>query len=189
MTDQTHLGGAYETGDANTIMPDIWGYLIVKYGVRSVLDIGCGFGHSCSYFGSMCQPISWLGIDGWKEAIDRTVAKGCVRLHDFTTGPCELNDTFDLAWSSEFVEHVDEVYQANYMAAFQKCRRACITHSVPGQAGFHHVNCRDDAYWIAVFANYGFAFDAAETALMRRTDCYGAVWGRCTLMLFHRLAL
>ena len=35
-----HLGGAYAGGDANTIMPDVWGYLLTRWPIRRVLDVG-----------------------------------------------------------------------------------------------------------------------------------------------------
>lgn len=45
-----HLGGAFEQGDPLTNMLDVWGYLLVKFELKSVIDVGCGFGHTLKWF-------------------------------------------------------------------------------------------------------------------------------------------
>lgn len=183
---EPHLGGCYPEGDGNTVMEDVWGYLLVKYEVKSILDIGVGYGHSLQWFASkgLCQI---KGIDGFPEAVEKSLVPGHVILHDFTKGPAPLAQPFDLCWSSEFLEHVEEQYIPNYMPAFQLARRAIITHAEPGQAGHHHVNCKSDSYWVKVFADYGFSHDEEETALLRRTDRWRSGWGRRSLMSMRRI--
>lgn len=178
-----HLGGAYETGDGNTYMPDVFGFLAVKYEVKSVLDVGAGYGHNLKWFADNCL-CNVKGIEGMKEYVDKFLIPGAAIHHDFTTGPAPIAQPFDLAWSSEFVEHVDEQFIPNYMAAFQLCRHAVITHAEPGQAGHHHVNCKSDSYWIKVFSDYGFNHNEQETALLRRTDRWRSGWGRRSLLSF-----
>ena len=184
--DKAHLGGANAVGDANTIMPDVWGYLVVKLNVWSMVDIGCGYGHALPYFAG-CGAHTVLGIDGDPDCLFNALCPSVTVIHDFATGPYTLKCDYDLAWSAEFLEHVDEKYQPNYMATFRQCRHVCVTHAVPWQPGHHHVLCRDDDYWIRTFAAYGFAFDAFESNVLRRTDRLSGAWGRKTLMLFHRL--
>lgn len=180
-----HLGGAIEQGDSNTVMVDVWGYLLVRYELKSVLDIGCGFGHTMKWFSDngLCRV---QGIEGWDEAYEKNIMKAQVLKHDFEDGPATIATPFDLAWSAEFLEHVKEHFIPNFMAAFRMCRYAVITHGEPGQAGWHHVNCQTDAYWIKKFAKYGFEHRAEETALLRRTDRWRAGWGRRTLMFFEQ---
>lgn len=181
-----HLGGAFPDGDANTTMPDVWGYLLVKYDLRSVLDIGCGFGHTLKWFSAygLCNV---TGIDGWDEAIAGSLVPGRVVKHDFTAGPAPLDLPFDLVWSAEFLEHVEEQYLPNMMSAFRLGRYACVTHGEPGQGGHHHVNCQTTEYWIAVFAEYGFIHLEEETRLLRQTDRWRAPYGRRTLTMFKRV--
>jgi SAM-dependent methyltransferase len=173
-----HLGGAYVQGDSNTIMPDVWGYLLVKYGIKTMVDIGCGYGHAMEWFSKYL--VHSIGFDGDPEAVNKNRLPGHAFVHDFTLGEprdgiIKEADFFDLAWSSEFLEHVEEKYMANYMAVFRRCRYACVTHAEPKQPGHHHVNCEDDDYWIQKFAD------------LRSTDRWGAGWGRRTLMFFRRL--
>jgi hypothetical protein len=62
--------------------------------------------------------------------------------HDFSLGaPSEKLDGFyDVAWSAEFLEHIDQEYLPNVMAAFQKAHLVFVTHGQPHQGGYHHVN-------------------------------------------------
>lgn len=185
MSDKPHLGGAYEQGDSNTIMMDVWGYLLVKYEVKSFLDVGAGFGHALQWFSTngLCQI---KGVEGWHEAVEKSLVPGHVIEHDFVTGVAPIAQPFDLCWSAEFVEHVEERYIPNYMPAFQLARRVVITHGEPGQAGHHHVTLKTTSWWRHKFLEYGFAFDAEETALLRRTDRWRAGWGRRTLTSFYQ---
>lgn len=183
---EPHLGGAIETGDSNTIMPDVWGYLLVKYAPTTVLDLGCGFGHALEWFkkNGLCNIV---GVEGWDEAIAKSVVPEAIVKHDFSKGPAPIGTPFDLVWSAEFLEHVDEKYLPNVMAAMHLGRYACVTHAEPGQYGHHHVNCQTTDYWIDVFHQYGFHHMAEETQLLRRTDRWRATWGRRTLTMFQRV--
>ncbi len=184
MTD--HLGGAYPQGDGNTIMPDVWGYLLVKYDPKSVLDIGCGFGHALQWFqqNGLCNV---TGIEGWDEAVAGNLVPAAIIKHDFTQGPAPIGSPFDLVWSAEFLEHVDAEYLPHVMAAMRLGRYACVTHAEPGQNGHHHVNCQTTEYWIDVFRSYGFEHLSEETQILRRTDRWRATWGRRTLTMFQRV--
>lgn len=171
-------------------MPDVWGYLLVKYNVRTMLDIGCGYGHAMKWFSEML--VHSVGIDGDAEAIKKTKLPGHAFCHDFTKGDAPESviksaDVFDLAWSAEFLEHVEGQYRPNYMSAFRKCRYACVTHGEPGQAGHHHVELLSSDEWKFHFACAGFVFDPEETRILRRTDRWNAGWGRRTLMFFKRI--
>ena len=59
--------------------------------------------------------ISWTGVDGDFTLKDKTN----IIIHDFSVAKLKLDKHFDLAWSSEFLEHVDEKYTDNYMTLFQ----------------------------------------------------------------------
>lgn len=181
-----HLGGSYRLGDGNTTMRDVWGYLIVKYDLKSMLDIGAGWGHSMKFFAD--HLVSAAGVDGDPEcAGDGQQCPGLLITHDYTLGPCTaLGDRqFDLAWSAEFLEHVDEQFMSNYMTDFKRCKLAVVTHAAPEQHGHNHVNCKDDNYWIQSFTSNGFSFDFSETLKLRTTDRWKAPWGRISLMVFR----
>lgn len=180
-----HLGGAFEEGDPKTTMVDVWGYLLVKYAPETVVDVGCGFGHTLKWFADNGR-CKILGIEGWHEATERSQVLGSVIEHDFQNGIPSISQSFDLAWSAEFLEHVAEEYLPNIMPVFQMAKYSCITHAEPGQSGYHHVNCQLDRYWVNRFAEYGMTLDEEETSILRRTDRWQAMYGRRTLMFFVR---
>ena len=161
-----HLGGFIPGGDPDTVYPEMWQWLIDTWEVKSVIDIGCGEGTALSYFRE--HGCNVLGVEGVEQP-DADIYQ-----FDFTTCPFDPEQEFpgrtfeyDLAWSAEFVEHVDEAYIPNFMPCFRAARFALITHGEPGQPGWHHVNNQPAEYWRGVFAGAGFEFDAGLTAMTR----------------------
>lgn len=154
-----HLGGYIEGGDPASWYPALWDWLVATQGVRCVLDVGCGEGHAVEYFADLgCTP---RGVDGVPQNDER------IAEHDFTTGAwhplpgwrVKGVDLFDLVWSSEFVEHVEERYLPNLLDAFKLAPLVLMTHALPGQIGHHHVNCQSRDYWVGVLASIGYRLD------------------------------
>lgn len=150
-----HLGGYIPGGDPATHFPDLWKWLVDERNVRSVIDIGCGEGLAMKHFQQLGCRVT--GVDGVKQA------NHLILEHDYTHGPLSIRDHFDLAWSCEFVEHVEEQYVPNFIATFKCANAVLMTHAEPGQPGHHHVNCQPASYWIDVMADAGFRFDEAFT--------------------------
>ena len=94
------LGGNIRHGDANTFCPRLWDYLIKRFAIRSMLDVGCGEGHAVNYF--FQKGVMAHGIDGLRRNVDRAVA--AVAWHDILTGPYYM--PVDLVWSCEVAEHI-----------------------------------------------------------------------------------
>jgi len=135
-------------------------YMFKKYNIRSMIDVGCGPGGMVNLAEDMNLEV--IGIDG-----DFTVSRkgNNFLIHDYTKGPTKLEKTFDFAWSCEFVEHVNEEYVVNYMPDFAKAKYVVMTYSE--KPGHHHVNLKPAEYWINLFEEYGFDYDAEETANIR----------------------
>lgn len=166
--EQPHLGGYIVGGDPATYYPHLWNWLVNDYGVRSVIDIGCGEGHAVDYFaGLLCGGLEddrcpVLGIDGVEQDSPH------IFQHDYTEGPAPMYDftataSFDLVWSCEFVEHVDEKYLPNLLDTFEYGKLVLMTHAEPGQPGYHHVNCQTPDYWRGVMASLGYSLDVNLT--------------------------
>lgn len=152
---QPHLGGYIRGGDPATWFPDLWDWLMFVRGVKSVLDVGCGEGHALDYFaGGGCRV---LGVDGIDQGREDIVC------HDYAQGPLKLPYHFDLAWSCEFVEHVEEAHVACFLATFRAASTVLMTHAEPGQPGHHHVNCQPAAYWKGAMAAAGLRYDEEFT--------------------------
>ena len=158
--DAPHLGGFQVGGDHATFYPELWRWLVTEYGVRSVLDVGCGEGHALTVFRDAGAQA--FGIDG----IPQPDSSVCV--HDYTEGPshCFYRD-FDLVWSCEFVEHVSEQFVRNYLPDLWKAPLVLMTHAEPGQHGWHHVNCQPADYWRGIMAAGGYRVDDNLTRLTR----------------------
>jgi SAM-dependent methyltransferase len=156
-----HLGGHFG-GTAMTI--PIFDFLKNKFDVKSVIDIGCGPAGMTQYINY--RGVYCVGIDG-----DISIGKrDYVIFHDYITGPLELNETFDLAYSTEFLEHVEEKYFSNYIESFKKAKYVFCTAAYPGQGGHHHVNEQHPEYWIKRFKEEGFEFDEQTRNELRLTS-------------------
>lgn len=183
---ESHLGGAYlHCNDANTYVPDVWQYLADKYQIKTMVDIGAGAGWNSAWWHE--HGYHAVAIEGWPEAIAAMkLPMERVIVHDYTTGPLPIPRT-DLAWSSEFVEHVEECFIPNWMATVKCCRYFVFTFAQPGQTGFHHVCERPYEFWIDQCSRNGFKELPEETKYLRSTD-QGGSWGRCTLSMFQNTA-
>jgi hypothetical protein len=191
MNNKSYLGGCVIQNDIGTYAPQVWDKLIELYSPKSVIDVGCGAGHSLYYF--LSKGISGIGVEGFEEAIKRSPVQSNIVQHDYVEGAYVPDNMFDLAWCCEFVEHVEETYLDNFMKTFEKCEYVAMTHAVPGQPGHHHVNCQPASYWIEVFKKYGFDYLENDSLLLRRTlYTESGTWTengshvRNTLMVFRK---
>jgi SAM-dependent methyltransferase len=183
MSNTSHLGGTALVGDPMTHMPDVWEKLVAKYPIHSVLDIGSGVGVNAKWFYDLGHDV--FAIEGFPDYLANAVLPaGRMIAHDYTKGPYIPEGVFDLGWSSEFVEHVEEQFVPNFMATFKRCRFVCMTHATPGQGGYHHVNEQPSGYWIEKMREAGFTHLEHDSQWMQATgpDTH---YGRRTLMLFR----
>jgi glycosyltransferase involved in cell wall biosynthesis/SAM-dependent methyltransferase len=158
------LGGYIVGGDEATYFPQLWDWFVDELKVKSVLDVGCGEGHALKHFrGRGCQV---LGLDGMPQKDPDIVQV------DFEATAYQPPHTFDLVWSCEFLEHVDEAKTSNMIPAFQAAPLVAVTHAFPGQGGHHHVNCRTPDYWIKFFADAGFTLDKDLTEKAREAAAF-----------------
>ena len=156
-SENSHLGGCIISNDIGTWSPQVWDLLIKKFNVKSVVDVGCGAGHSLKYF--IDKNIEGLGIEGFVSAIENSPVKSYIKTHDYISSPYILEKVYDLAWCCEFVEHVEEKYSDNFMKTFENCKIVAMTHAMPNQPGFHHVNCQLPQYWINKFKDLNFSYE------------------------------
>jgi SAM-dependent methyltransferase len=144
-------------------------WLIASFHPDSFLDIGCGPGGMVELADQ--KGLTSLGIDG-DYTIQRSLSNNFL-IHDFTTGPAPLDNIYDIGWSCEFVEHVEEQYQPAYMKAFQQCKIIAMTYAPPGHTGYHHVNLQHEDYWIKIFKQYGFNYSSSFTNHLRHNSTMG----------------
>ena len=145
--EQKHLGGNLFHGDSRTITPSLWKYVIDRFGVRTMLDVGAGQGHAALYFHK--NDVVAYGIDGLWDNVETAIYP--IVLHDLTNGPFRV--AVDLVHCVVVVEHISESYIDNLMDTLCNGSIVMMTHALPGQSGHYHVNCQPPEYWIEKFAN------------------------------------
>lgn len=173
-----HLGG--HAGMTNIDL-GVFEAICVKYKPASFLDIGCGPGGMLRI--AQDRGLKAKGIDGdWTldfSGLD-------VLVHDFTSGHPPLSEEYDLGWCVEFLEHVEEKYLENIAPTFQACRYLWVTHALPGQVGWHHVNCRSAQYWRKVFERWGFAIEKQNERYRMRSTMKGKYSRRTGMLLMRK---
>lgn len=184
--DKSHLGG-FTSLDPMGISPDTWKDMMEYFGIKSLLDVGCGKGVSTSWFylqgiDTICVEGSHDGImNSWlpevitekrkqendhadevsiKKEIEHRVVE-----HDFSRGPWWPKETVDAVWCVEVLEHIGRNFQKNYLPSFKKAAFIFATHSNWG--GWHHTEVHDDDWWINRFSMYGFVFSEQLTNRVR----------------------
>jgi cyclopropane fatty-acyl-phospholipid synthase-like methyltransferase len=165
---KSHLGGYIvgltPYGDPNTYATEVWDWMI-NNNIKSVIDVGCGEGHSTKYF--LDNGIDCIGIEGGEKAYINSPVKHNLILHDYTDGKYVLDKKYDAVWCCEFVEHVEERFIDNFLSTFKCAKKIFMTHAVPGQEGYHHVNCQKSEYWIDKMSSIGYSYNPDLSIYLR----------------------
>ena len=109
-----------------------------------------------------------LGLDGSRKA-GGLLTEGEFIVHDLVSGPCLSGRRFDAVWCCEVAEHIEERFAGNLVSTLvgNAERFIFFTHALPGQGGYHHVNCEPPEYWMEKFGALGYALGQALTAKAR----------------------
>tara|TARA_R110002051_G_scaffold325745_2_gene430764 strand:- start:3930 stop:4619 length:690 start_codon:yes stop_codon:yes gene_type:complete len=162
---ENHLGGCGIEGDTATHYPIMWSHLVSKFKIKSVLDVGCGFGYSLKFFEDLGCEV--LGVEGSDKVIELTPLKDKILHVDYTASEFVPEKTYDLCWSCEFVEHVKEEFSPRFISTFKKSNFLAMTFAGVGQGGHHHVNENSQAYWVSKLEENGFKFELEFTEELR----------------------
>lgn len=135
-------------------------WLQKKFSIKSLVDVGAGLGFQVAKAKEL--GLEAIGVEGDPNVINEHTV-----LHDFREGSYFLDKTYDLAYSCEFLEHVQEKYMSNYMPIFTKCKYILITAAPPGWGGDGHVNEQPESYWIEIFRENDIIFNKKYTDYIR----------------------
>jgi len=161
-----HLGGCSIGGDGGTYYPHMWEHVVDTLDIKSVLDMGCGVGYAASYFQSLGCSIK--GVDGSEKVKGNSIIKEHLVINDYEKkSALSSNESYDLCWSCEFVEHVGKEYIDNFLNDMGKCKYVLLTYANKGQGGHNHVNENDEWYWVHQMQRYGYLFDRKFTKKLR----------------------
>jgi len=163
MTDPEHLGGFIHGGDDHSFTPWLWARLLERFKPLSLLDVGCGEGHAVKWF--LEHGVDAYGVDGSEVAkAAGVIPEDRFLVHDFTTGPFPRAWwSYDLVWSCEFIEHLEEQHLPNALATLGHGLVVAMTAAAPWQGGHHHVNAQEMPYWIEKMEGIGFRYEKEFT--------------------------
>jgi hypothetical protein len=159
---EPHLGGNIREGDPFTHSPRVWDYVLDRFAVRSVLDLGSGLGYSSQYFFSRGRQV--IAVEGLRANVDKAIYPSIA--WDLEKGPVYC--AVDLVHCQEVVEHIEEAFLENLLQSLACGRFVVLTHATPGQGGHHHVNEKPTEYWIAHMARHGCHLLAEDTNRIRK---------------------
>lgn len=162
-----HLGGNcignYEyngktyNGDCNSITIDLWKYLIEKFNIKTILDVGCGCGYTSEIFKSLgCEVTCFDGLP--YNIKNSNPALQCF-VHDLTETAYYSDIKYDLVWCCEVAEHIEEKYVNNFIETLKNGRMIAMTAAQHGDGGHHHVNLQNKNYWIEKIKNHNYIYD------------------------------
>ena len=137
-----HLGGNHKEGDPFTYCPSVWHYVIHRFSIKSVLELGSGLGYASHFFHK--QGLQVIAVDGLKSNVENAV-------YPTTQVDLAKSSVFcrvDLVHCQEVVEHIEEKYLDNLLASLTCGKFILMTNALPGQGGYHHVNEQPTEYWI-----------------------------------------
>lgn len=162
-----HLGGNYigtythnnktYKGDSNSITIDLWKYLIKKFKIKTVLDVGCGCGYSSEIFKELGCDVTCF--DGLQYNIENSNKDLKCFVHDITKSSYKSKIKFDLVWCCEVAEHIHEKYIFNFIETLKNGKIIALTAAKKNDGGHHHVNLQDEKYWIDKIENENYKYD------------------------------
>lgn len=157
-----HVGGNIYQGDPWTFAPSVWRYLIDRFCVRSVLDVGSGRGHAAHWLSK--NGCSVVAIDA---SIENVLTAHYPTVHcDLLNGP--LTCPVDLVHCQEVAEHIPEAHLSSFISTLCNGEVIVMTHGEPGQPGHHHVNCQPADYWLKHLAASGYNYLPDDAEHIRR---------------------
>lgn len=177
-----HVGGNILEGDPSTFAPTVWDYLIQRFALESVMDLGSGMGYASQYFHKKGMKV--LAIDGMIENCQKAVYP---TIHlDLTLSKVVTH--VDLVHCQEVVEHIEERYLDNLLSSLACGKFILMTNALPGQGGYHHVNEQPTEYWINHMRRYNCEVLVEDSNRIRKmASADGAVFlARTGLILANR---
>lgn len=169
--EQPHLGGNFNGGDLGTMYPDdLWPWLVRRFEVKSMLDIGCGTGETAQWF--QYQGVKALGLDGLAWNAKRANVP-CI-VWDLTKGPLCV-EGIDLIWCADVAEHIEEEFVNNLLQTVRSCKVLAFCHGTEEtlNSGWHHVNNKPESYWVEKLRDVGMVESVNETAHSRELGNHG----------------
>eukprot|EP00238_Polyblepharides_amylifera_P014512 CAMPEP_0196598450 /NCGR_PEP_ID=MMETSP1081-20130531/94328_1 /TAXON_ID=36882 /ORGANISM="Pyramimonas amylifera, Strain CCMP720" /LENGTH=336 /DNA_ID=CAMNT_0041924149 /DNA_START=473 /DNA_END=1481 /DNA_ORIENTATION=- len=134
---------------------------------NEAINVGCGAGLVTKHFHD--RGVDALCVEASNEAINLSFApRDRIVQHDFTRGPWfpPGGRVVDVAYTVEFLEHVEEGYLDNVVSLLKSARYVIMSASSHG--GWSHVNVHKPWWWIERMESYGFLYSLELTEILKR---------------------
>lgn len=161
--ENNNKGGNLFFGDPASFSPKVYDYIIKRFDIKSILDVGSGLGFIPKYLSSTYN-IPVLGMEGLEFNVQN--AHYPLAYHDLTTGPFNCSNV-DLVTCVEVVEHIDPKYIDNLLDTLTKGRIILMTHATPGDMGEFHLNEQPSEYWIKLLQERGYGLLSMDSQIVR----------------------
>lgn len=159
--DNPHLGGNFKEINIATYSPPAYEYLITNFEINSMLDVGSGIGHAAKWFSN--KGVDVTAIEGLEDNVNEAVVPTI--LIDLTER--SFTKDVDLVYCVEVVEHIEEKYLENLLDTLCCGKYLFMTNALPGQTGWHHVNCQPTEYWINHLEKRGYKILEEESKILK----------------------
>jgi len=155
---------------------------------ESILEFGCGIGLYLEYLENNFIINELYGIEPRPPLVTNQKRK-LIALDITQQGiPLSLFRTFDLVYSIEVLEHIDEKYHVDiirYLCISSK-KWLIFSAAQPGQEGVGHISCKELDYWINLIKNNGFLLSKKKTQQIRDACDAKNLNHRKNLMVFKK---
>lgn len=158
-----HLGGNSVELNRHTYSPDAWKYIVNKYNIKSMMDVGSGYGHTPKWFSDYgLNPV--IAIEGLEKNVKNAIIP---TIHVDLTEKSYMVDV-EMVHCVEVVEHINEKYLDNLLDTLCCGKYIFMTHGLPGQKGHHHVNNQPPQYWINHINTRGFVLIEEDSRMIKK---------------------
>jgi SAM-dependent methyltransferase len=166
-------------------------WIVTTFMPDRIIDVGCGPGHLMSSLSK--RGVDVFGVDISRESMQRVRAKNlrAVRF-DLTDNSRPLpGGHYELAISCEVAEHLEErfsrVFVRHLVTAADVVFLTAAEPDVSLGPGLFHLNEKPRQYWIDLFAEEGYGYDAdAAAAAAEYLSSRGVISYLAKPMIFRR---
>jgi hypothetical protein len=152
--------------------------LISENKFKTLYDLGCGLGKYVSEIRNSGFEID--GFDG--NPYTESLTYGLCKVLDLSQ-PQELSER-DCTISLEVGEHIPKEFEDIYLSNLCKSSKNIIlSWAIEGQAGYGHVNCRNNDYIINKMYQRGYNINLEYTNFLREKSSLW--WFKNTIMVFY----
>lgn len=163
-------------------------FISQKLKPKSVFEFGCGLGLYLDHIAKSTNASDLHGIE--PNGMPSNTNKVFIHAIDIVRDgiPISLLKNFDLVYSIEVLEHIEQKYHDDIILFLSKiCERVFVFSAAqPGQEGVGHISCRPQEEWIDLISSNGFKLCRQQTFKIRQACDKKNLNHRNNLLVFKK---